>query len=33
MAKSQMNEIVKQLGAIGGPSVLRVETYFRICWV
>lgn len=30
MAKSQMNEIVKQLGAIGGPSVLRVETYFRI---
>jgi hypothetical protein len=30
MAKSQMNEIVKQLGAVGGPSVLRVETYFSI---
>lgn len=30
MAKSQMNEIVKQLGNIGGPSVLRVDTYFKI---
>ncbi|MGZ4828857.1 MAG: Ig-like domain-containing protein [Candidatus Angelobacter sp.] len=30
MAKSQMNEILKQLGSIGGPSVLRVETYFKI---
>jgi hypothetical protein len=30
MARSQMNEIVKELGAAGGPSVLRVNTYFGI---
>jgi hypothetical protein len=30
MAKSQMNEIVRELGAIGGPSVQRVNTYFTI---
>jgi len=30
MARSQMNEIVKELGAIGGPSVQRVNTYFNI---
>lgn len=30
MARSQMNEIVKELGAVGGPSVLRVNTYFQI---
>ena len=30
MARSQMNEIVKELGAVGGPSVLRVNTYFGI---
>lgn len=30
MAKSQMIEIVKQLGAVGGPSILRVNTYFGI---
>jgi hypothetical protein len=30
MARSQMTEIVKELGAIGGPSILRVNTYFGI---
>jgi hypothetical protein len=30
MARSQMAEIVKELGAAGGPSVLRVDTYFKI---
>jgi hypothetical protein len=30
MARSQMSEIVKELGAAGGPSVLRVDTYFKI---
>jgi outer membrane protein OmpA-like peptidoglycan-associated protein len=30
MAKSQMNEIVKEFGAVGGPSVQRVNTYFNI---
>jgi hypothetical protein len=30
MAKSQLSEIVKELGAVGGPSVLRVDTYFQI---
>jgi hypothetical protein len=30
MARSQMTEIVKELGALGGPSVLRVNTYFGI---
>ena len=30
MARSQMTEIVKELGATGGPSVLRVNTYFGI---
>jgi hypothetical protein len=30
MARSQMNEIVKELGTLGGPSVLRVNTYFQI---
>lgn len=30
MARSQMNEIVKELGTVGGPSVLRVNTYFQI---
>jgi hypothetical protein len=30
MARSQMTEIVKELGAAGGPSVLRVNTYFQI---
>jgi len=30
MARSQMNEIVKELGSLGGPSVLRVNTYFQI---
>lgn len=30
MARSQMNEIVKELGTLGGPSVLRVNTYFDI---
>jgi hypothetical protein len=30
MARSQMTEVVKELGAAGGPSVLRVETYFKI---
>jgi len=30
MARSQMTEIVKELGTAGGPSVLRVDTYFQI---
>lgn len=30
MARSQMNELVKELGAVGGPSVTRVEKYFTI---
>jgi hypothetical protein len=30
LTRSQMNEIVKQLAEIGGPSVLRVDTYFKI---
>jgi hypothetical protein len=30
MAKSQMIEIVKEFGTLGGPSVLRVNTYFGI---
>jgi hypothetical protein len=30
MAKSQMNQILGELGAVGGPSVLRVNTYFQI---
>jgi hypothetical protein len=30
LAKSQMAEIVKEFGAVGGPSVLRVNTYFNI---
>lgn len=30
LAGSQMSEIVKQLGLVGGPSILRVDTYFKI---
>jgi hypothetical protein len=30
MAKSQMNQVLSELGALGGPSVLRVNTYFNI---
>jgi hypothetical protein len=30
LARSQMTEIVNQLGTAGGPSVLRVDTYFQI---
>ncbi len=30
MARSQMTEITKELGSLGGPSVLRVNTYFQI---
>jgi hypothetical protein len=30
MARSQMNEIVKEFGTLGGPSILRVNTYFHI---
>jgi hypothetical protein len=30
MARSQMSEIVKEFGAVGGPSILRVNTYFDI---
>ena len=30
MARSQMTEIVKELGTVGGPSILRVNTYFKI---
>lgn len=30
LARSQMMEIVKELGQVGGPSTLRVDTYFNI---
>jgi hypothetical protein len=30
MARSQMTEIVKELGAVGLPSILRIDTYFGI---
>lgn len=30
MARSQMSEIVKELGAVGLPSTLRIDTYFGI---
>jgi hypothetical protein len=30
MARSQMTEIVKELGTVGLPSILRIDTYFRI---
>jgi hypothetical protein len=30
MARSQMTEIVKELGTVGLPSILRVDTYFGI---
>ncbi len=30
MARSQMNEIVKEFGAVGLPSILRIDTYFSI---
>jgi hypothetical protein len=30
MARSQMTEIVKEFGAVGLPSVLRIDTYFFI---
>jgi hypothetical protein len=30
MARSQMTEIVKELGTVGLPSVLRIDTYFGI---
>jgi hypothetical protein len=30
MARSQMTEIVKEFGAVGLPSVLRINTYFKI---
>ena len=30
MARSQMNEIVKELGMVGLPSILRIDTYFGI---
>lgn len=30
MAKSQMTEIIKEIGTLGPPSILRVNTYFRI---
>jgi hypothetical protein len=30
LAKSQLGEIVREFGAVGGPSVLRVDTYFQI---
>lgn len=30
LARSQMTELVKELGAVGGPSVTRVEQYFTI---
>jgi hypothetical protein len=30
MARSQMNAIVTELGTVGGPSVLRINTYFGI---
>jgi len=30
MARSQMMEIVKELGTVGLPSILRIDTYFKI---
>ena len=30
MARSQMNEIVKEFGVVGLPSILRIDTYFKI---
>ena len=30
MARSQMSEIVKELGLVGLPSILRIDTYFEI---
>ncbi len=30
MARSQMTEIVKEFGAVGLPSILRIDTYFNI---
>jgi hypothetical protein len=30
MARSQMTEIVKELGTVGLPSILRIDTYFEI---
>src|SRR5262249_19827090 len=30
MARSQMTEIVKELGIVGLPSILRIDTYFNI---
>ena len=30
MARSQMTEIVKELGIVGVPSILRINTYFKI---
>ncbi len=30
MARSQMNEIVKEFGVVGLPSILRINTYFKI---
>jgi hypothetical protein len=30
MARSQMSEIVKELGTVGLPSILRIDTYFDI---
>jgi len=30
MARSQMSEIVKELGTVGLPSILRIDTYFQI---
>jgi hypothetical protein len=30
MARSQMTEIVKELGVVGLPSILRIDTYFGI---
>jgi hypothetical protein len=30
MARSQMTEIVKEFGAVGLPSILRIDTYFDI---
>lgn len=30
MARSQMTEIVKELGMVGLPSILRIDTYFEI---
>jgi hypothetical protein len=30
MARSQMSQIVKELGTVGLPSILRIDTYFEI---